>query len=120
MAPADPGRADHPDRNAGGPAQVLRAAPGDCVRLLPGLVVDVRAASGLVLPAQRRLRGPCRARVRTLVSEHPEWEAEPFVSQFTADYGEYASVADVFRQIGHDERVHKQESEAQLGQPRFH
>jgi len=56
----------------------------------------------------------------TLVSEHPEWETEPFVSQFTADYGEYASVADVFRQIGHDERVHKQESEAQLGQPRFH
>ena len=33
----------------------------------------------------------------TLVSEHPEWETEPFVSQFTADYGEYASVADVFR-----------------------
>ncbi len=56
----------------------------------------------------------------TLVGEHPEWETEPFVSQFTADYGEYASVADVFRQIGHDERVHKQESEAQLGQPRFH
>jgi len=53
-------------------------------------------------------------------SEHPEWDTEPFVSQFTADYGEYASVADVFRQIGHDERVHKQESEAQLGQPRFH
>lgn len=35
-----------------------------------------------------------------LVSEHPEWENVPFVSQFTADYGEYASLADVFRQIG--------------------
>lgn len=55
-----------------------------------------------------------------LVIEHPEWDTEPFVSQFTADYGQYASVADVFRQIGHDERVHKQESEAQLAQPRFH
>jgi len=55
-----------------------------------------------------------------LVSEHPEWENVPFVSQFTADYGEYASLADVFRQIGHDERVHKQESEAQMAQPRFH
>ncbi len=55
-----------------------------------------------------------------LVCEHPEWEDKPFVSQFTADYGQYASVADVFRQIGHDERVHKQESEAQLTQPRFH
>ncbi|MGI8558740.1 MAG: hypothetical protein ACR2ND_10595 [Solirubrobacteraceae bacterium] len=43
-----------------------------------------------------------------------------FVSQFTADYGNYESLADVFRQIGHDERVHKQESETQLTQPRFH
>jgi ubiquinol oxidase len=56
----------------------------------------------------------------TLVTENPEWETKPFVSQFTADYGEYASVADVFRQIGHDERVHKLESEAQLTRPRFH
>jgi hypothetical protein len=56
----------------------------------------------------------------TLVAENPEWESRPFVSQFTAEYGEYASIADVFRQIGHDERVHKQESEAQLTQPRFH
>jgi ubiquinol oxidase len=55
----------------------------------------------------------------TLVTEHPEWETTPFVSQFTADYGEYASLADVFRQIGHDERVHKQESEAQMAQARF-
>ncbi|MGI8867743.1 MAG: alternative oxidase [Mycobacteriales bacterium] len=55
-----------------------------------------------------------------LVSEHPEWEDEPFVSRFIADYGDYASLADVFRQIGHDERVHKQESEAQLERPRFH
>lgn len=55
-----------------------------------------------------------------LVTEHPEWEGTPFVSQFIADYGDYASLADVFRQIGHDERVHKQESEAQLTKPRFH
>jgi hypothetical protein len=55
-----------------------------------------------------------------LVAENPQWETEPFVSRFTAEYGEYASVADVFRQIGHDERVHKLESEAQLGRPRFH
>lgn len=54
-----------------------------------------------------------------LVSEHPEWERTPFESQFTADYGEYASLADVFRQIGHDERLHKQESESQLTQARF-
>ncbi|HEX3824886.1 MAG TPA: alternative oxidase [Mycobacteriales bacterium] len=54
-----------------------------------------------------------------LVLEHPEWDHEPFESAFIADYGEYASVADVFRQIGHDERVHKQESEEQLTSPRF-
>ena len=52
-----------------------------------------------------------------LVEEHPEWENEPFDSAFIADYGSYDSVADVFRQIGHDERVHKQESEAQLAPP---
>ena len=56
----------------------------------------------------------------SFVAEHPEWEIIEFVSQFTADYGQYACLADVFRQIGHDERVHKQESEAQLAQPRFH
>jgi ubiquinol oxidase len=57
--------------------------------------------------------------ISTLVAEHPEWETVPFESDFIADYGTYDSLADVFRQIGHDERVHKQESEAQLGHPRF-
>ena len=46
----------------------------------------------------------------TLVREHPEWETPPFSSAFEADYGSFDSLADVFRQIGHDERVHKQES----------
>jgi hypothetical protein len=54
-----------------------------------------------------------------LVADHPEWEDLPFESAFTADYGEYDSLADLFRQIGHDERVHKQESEAALTHPRF-
>ena len=55
----------------------------------------------------------------TLVTEHPEWEKQPFTSAFEADYGSFESLADVFRQIGHDERVHKQESLAQMRQPRF-
>ncbi len=55
----------------------------------------------------------------TLVSEHPEWEDTPWTSDFTADYGDFASLADVFRQIGYDERVHKQESEARMTEPRF-
>jgi len=54
-----------------------------------------------------------------LVAENPAWEHAPFNSQFSADYGEYQSLADVFRQIGHDERVHRLESEAALVAPRF-
>jgi hypothetical protein len=55
----------------------------------------------------------------TLVTEHPEWEKEPFTSAFEADYGSFESLADLFRQIGHDERVHKQESLEQMRQPHF-
>jgi hypothetical protein len=55
----------------------------------------------------------------TLVAEHPEWEQEPFISAFTADYGSFESLADLFRQIGHDERVHKDESLAHLHRPEF-
>jgi ubiquinol oxidase len=55
----------------------------------------------------------------TLVTEHPEWEKQPFTSAFEADYGSFESLADLFRQIGHDERVHKQESLAQMRQPHF-
>ena len=55
----------------------------------------------------------------TLVAEHPEWENEPFTSSFEADYGSFDSLADLFRQIGHDERVHKQESLARVRQPKF-
>jgi hypothetical protein len=55
----------------------------------------------------------------TLVAEHPEWEIEPFESDFAADYADVATVADLFRQIGYDERVHKDESVARMGEPRF-
>lgn len=55
----------------------------------------------------------------TLVTEHPEWEATPFDSAFAADYGTFQSLADLFRQIGHDERVHKDESLARVTEPRF-
>jgi ubiquinol oxidase len=55
----------------------------------------------------------------TLVAEHAEWEKEPFTSVFEADYGRFDSLADMFRQIGHDERVHKQESLARISQPKF-
>jgi hypothetical protein len=53
------------------------------------------------------------------VQEHPEWENEPFESSFAGDYAELATVADLFRQISYDERVHKEESLAAMRQPRF-
>jgi ubiquinol oxidase len=54
-----------------------------------------------------------------LVAEHPEWEDTAFESQFAKDYGSFRSLADLFRQIGHDERFHKQESLSRLAEPRF-
>jgi hypothetical protein len=54
-----------------------------------------------------------------LVEEHPDWETTPFVSEFSGDFGHYESVADLFRQIGYDERLHKLQSEAALNRPRF-
>ena len=54
-----------------------------------------------------------------LVEEHPEWETTTFDSEFTRDFGQYDSLADLFRQIGYDERLHKLQSEAAIDAPRF-
>lgn len=54
-----------------------------------------------------------------LVTEHPEWETTPYDSAFSADYGHFESVADLFRQIGHDERTHKESSVAAISEARF-
>jgi len=54
-----------------------------------------------------------------LVQEHAEWEQTPYDGPFTEEYGAFASLADLFRQIGHDERVHKPESLARVVEPRF-
>jgi hypothetical protein len=53
------------------------------------------------------------------VAEHPEFDAAPYDSEFTDEHGSFATVGDLFRQIGYDERVHKNESLAQMSQPRF-
>jgi hypothetical protein len=55
----------------------------------------------------------------TMVAEHPDWDNAPFESSFAGDFGHFDSLADVFRQIGHDERIHKLESEALMKKPRF-
>jgi ubiquinol oxidase len=53
------------------------------------------------------------------VQEHPEWDTTPFTSAFAADFGHYASLGDLFRQIGYDERLHKEQSIAMMSTPRF-
>lgn len=50
----------------------------------------------------------------SFVAEHPELEQLPHRSAYEAEHGRYASVADLLRQIGHDERMHKQDSLAAL------
>ena len=54
-----------------------------------------------------------------LVQEHPEWESQRYDGAFVGDFGHYDSLADLFRQIGYDERLHKQESELRMSSPRF-
>lgn len=49
-----------------------------------------------------------------LVAENPQWERTAYHSVVAADYGRFASLADLFRQIGHDERLHKHQSEQHL------
>jgi hypothetical protein len=44
------------------------------------------------------------------VAEHPELDRQRVHSAIAADYGRFASLGDLLRQIGHDERVHKLES----------
>jgi ubiquinol oxidase len=55
----------------------------------------------------------------SLVEENPEFESLAFVSQFSETYGSFASIADLFRQISYDERVHKLESVARMKSARF-
>jgi ubiquinol oxidase len=43
----------------------------------------------------------------------------PYDSPLTADYGSFGSLADLFRQIGHDERVHKDDSLRRMRGARF-
>ena len=53
------------------------------------------------------------------VRENPGLETTPFESDFEADYGSFDSQADLFRQIGLDERQHKLESLERMDKPRF-
>jgi len=53
------------------------------------------------------------------VQENPWLAEEPYDGLFAQDYGSFDTLADLFRQIGHDERLHKDESVRRMGEPRF-
>jgi ubiquinol oxidase len=53
------------------------------------------------------------------VAAHPELATQPWDCPEAAGYGRFASVADLVRQIGCDERQHKDESLARLAEPRL-
>lgn len=53
------------------------------------------------------------------VADHPELEGEEWVSDFKVDYGDHNTVANLLRQIGLDERHHKNESLARIEAGRF-
>ncbi|MEM8902397.1 MAG: alternative oxidase [Actinomycetota bacterium] len=53
------------------------------------------------------------------VADHPELDRTKWQSQLTDDDGQHAALGDLFRQIGLDERHHKEASTDHLAQPRF-
>ena len=53
------------------------------------------------------------------VKENPKLEEEPFDSDFIGDYGNFSSMADMFRQISLDERQHKLDSLERIENARF-
>ena len=53
------------------------------------------------------------------VQENPHLEARPYDGLFSEEYGRFESLADLFRQIGHDERVHKEVSLAHMADACF-
>ncbi len=55
----------------------------------------------------------------TYVRDNPILEKQPFESDFSNDYGNFKNLADLFRNIGLDERIHKEESLNRMAGARF-
>jgi len=53
------------------------------------------------------------------VNGNPDLDDTPWVSDFQDEYGPHETLGDLFRQIGLDEREHKQRSLDHLDEPRF-
>lgn len=54
----------------------------------------------------------------TFVAQNPDLDFVPDPGTYAAEYGRYRSVADLLRQIGHDERTHKLDSLESMREPR--
>ncbi|OVE78680.1 hypothetical protein BVY01_04795 [bacterium I07] len=54
------------------------------------------------------------------VQENPDFEHEAYNGEFQSDYGSFQSIADLLRQIGLDERHHKEVSAFRMKAARFH
>lgn len=55
----------------------------------------------------------------SFVRDNPGFESSAFESEFKKDYGNLETLADLFRRIGLDERIHKDESLYRMQNPRF-
>jgi hypothetical protein len=97
-------------------------------RLLPQLVATVYYLLSwllfLIVPAASyRLNSDFEDHAEheymAFVAAHPELETRPWDCPGAAGYGRFASIADLIRQIGCDERHHKDESLARLAAPRL-
>ena len=54
----------------------------------------------------------------TFVAENPDLDFVPDPGTYAAEYGRYGSLADLLRQVGHDERTHKLDSLLAMREPR--
>jgi hypothetical protein len=102
IIPAGPPRLDH-DELVAAQAETLGSS---------------RRRYGLAARALFALMDLVYGTTRTL-SKFKVLEQQVFVPVTARDYGAFASQADLFRQIAHDERVHKEEGLAAMAQPRF-
>ncbi len=95
--------------------------PGHGLRLLPTVVVPVRGESG-----RRGATGSTPTSRTTPSTSTPcsstrtrRGRRTPTTGEFAKDFGAFDSLADLFRQIGYDERLHKLESEMVMDEARF-
>lgn len=97
-------------------------------RLVPQLLAFAYYQLSWVLYA---IRPAWSYRLNADFEDHAEHEYAAFVAEtawltehpyegiFSGEYGRFATLADLFRQIGHDERMHKEESLARMAEARF-